>query len=106
VLRYILPNSKNNFVRQFQLVAFTDVGTAWTGVTPFTRDNPINTQVFEDDPSYVLTVNYFRDPVVLGFGAGARLNLFGYFVRVDRAWGVETGEILDPRWHLSLGLDF
>ena len=106
VLRYLLPNSKNNFVRQFQLVAFADAGTAWTGVTPFTRENPINTQVFDDDPSYVLTVNFFRDPVVLGYGAGARLNLFGYFVRVDRAWGVETGQILDPRWHLSLGFDF
>jgi len=106
VLRYILPNSKSNFIRQFQLVAFTDVGTAWSGATPFTRDNPINTVTFAEDPSYVLTVNYFRDPVVLGYGIGARVNLFGYFLRVDRAWGVETGQILDPRWHLSLGLDF
>lgn len=106
VLRYILPNSRSNFIRQFQVVAFTDVGTAWSGKTPFTRENPINTVTFADDPSYVLTVNYFRDPVVLGYGLGARLNLFGYFVRLDRAWGVETGIVLDPRWHLSLGLDF
>ncbi len=106
LLRYLLPNSKSNFIRQFQLVAFADAGTAWSGRTPFTRENPINTVVFDDDPSYVLTVNYFRDPVVLGFGGGARVNLFGYFVRVDRAWGVETGQVLDPRWHLSLGLDF
>ncbi|MFK8057297.1 MAG: hypothetical protein AB8F78_14330 [Saprospiraceae bacterium] len=106
VLRYILPNSKSNFIRQFQLVAFTDVGTAWSGVTPFTRENPINTVTFAEDPSYVLTVNYFRDPVVLGYGLGARVNLFGYFLRLDRAWGVETGQVLDPRWHLSLGLDF
>ena len=106
VLRYIAPNSKSSFIRQFQLVAFTDVGTAWSGKTPFTRDNPINTVTFAEDPSYVLTVNYFRDPVVLGYGLGARVNLFGYFVRLDRAWGVETGQVLDPRWHLSLGLDF
>ena len=106
VFRYVLPHSRSNFLRQFQLVGFGDVGTAWTGRTPFTRENPINTVVYDDDPSYVLTVNYFRDPVVAGFGAGARVSLFGYFVRIDRAWGVETGAILDPRWHLSLGLDF
>ena len=106
VLRFAFPRSTSNFVRNFQLVGFGDVGTAWTGSTPFTRDNPINTVTFRDDPSYTLTVNYFRDPVVAGLGGGARVSLFGYFIRVDRAWGVETGEFLDPRWHLSLGLDF
>ena len=106
LLRYAFPHSSSNFIRHFQVVGFGDAGTAWSGVTPFTRDNPINTVTFADDPAYVLTVNYFRDPVVYGFGAGARVNLFGYFLRVDRAWGVETGEVLDPRWHLSLGLDF
>ena len=105
VLRYLFPRTTSNFLRNFQLVGFGDVGTAWSGRTPFTRDNPINTQTITD-PTYTLTVNYFRDPVVLGFGGGARVNLFGYFIRVDRAWGVETGEVLDPRWHLSLGLDF
>ncbi len=105
VFRYVFPYSRSNFLRQFQLVGFGDVGTAWTGRTPFTRENPINTVVYTD-PTYVLTVNYFRDPVVAGVGVGARVNLFGYFVRIDRGWGVETGEFLDPRWHFSLGLDF
>ena len=106
VFRYLFPRTRSNFLRQFQVVGFADAGTAWTGPTPFTRDNPINTVVYDDDPAYTLTVNYFRDPVVAGVGAGARVNLFGYFLRVDRAWGIETGEVLDPRWHFSLGLDF
>ncbi len=106
VFRYLLPNTRSNFLRQFQLVGFGDAGTAWTGPTPLTRDNPINTVVYDDDPAYTLTVNYFRDPVVAGVGAGARVNLFGYFLRVDRAWGIETKQILDPRWHFSIGLDF
>ena len=106
VFRYAFPRSTSNFIRNFQLVGFADAGTAWTGKTPFTRENPINTVTFSDDPSYTLTVNYFRDPVVAGVGGGARVSLFGYFIRVDRAWGIETGQVLDPRWHLSLGLDF
>ena len=106
VFRYLIPNTRSNFLRQFQVVGFADAGTAWVGVTPFTRDNPINTVNFDDDPAYDLTVNYFRDPVVAGVGAGARVNLFGYFLRVDRAWGIETKEFQDPRWHFSLGLDF
>ncbi len=106
VLRYLFPRSTSNFLRSFQLVGFADAGTAWTGANPFTPENPINTQVFDDDPAYTITVNYFRDPVVYGYGGGARLNLFGYFVRADYAWGIETKVIQKPRIHLSIGLDF
>jgi hypothetical protein len=51
-------------------------------------------------------VNYFRDPIVYGYGGGIRTLLFGYFVRLDYAWGVETRVVQDPRLYFSIGMDF
>ena len=51
-------------------------------------------------------VNFFRDPIVAGYGVGVRSMLFGYFLRVDYAWGIETRQVLDPRLFIALGMDF
>jgi len=32
--------------------------------------------------------------------------LFGYMLRVDYAWGIETRKIQDPQLYFSLGMDF
>ncbi len=53
-----------------------------------------------------MTVNYFKDPIVAGYGVGVRLPLFGYFVRGEYAWGIETREIMKPRLHFAIGYDF
>jgi len=49
---------------------------------------------------------YARDPLVLGYGTGVRMSLMGYQLKVDYAWGIETREILKPRFYISLGSDF
>ncbi|MFN7119959.1 MAG: hypothetical protein ACK4TA_24405, partial [Saprospiraceae bacterium] len=106
IFRMISERIKSPFLQNFQLVGFFDVGTAWFGNDPFETDNPLNTQVFQNGPTFTVKVNYFRDPVVAGYGAGVRSTIFGYFVRVDYAWGIETRVVKDPRLYISLGLDF
>lgn len=96
---------RSELIRNFQLVAFGDIGTAWEGLSPFDQDNPFNTERFTNGPVTV-TVQYFRNPVVGGYGFGARTMLFGYFVRGDVAWGIDSGETKSPIWYLSLNLDF
>jgi len=110
---YILSNRiRSPFLKNFQLVGFFDMGTAWVGNSPFDDDNPLNTSYFNrptpniGDPIVRVKVNYFRNPIVYGYGAGIRTILFGYFLKLDYAWGVETGIREDPRFHISLGLDF
>jgi hypothetical protein len=51
-------------------------------------------------------VKYFRNPVIVGYGMGVRAMLFGYYFKLDYAWGLETGRRLDPKVYLSIGLDF
>jgi hypothetical protein len=95
----------SEFWRNLALVGFADVGTAWSGPDPFSVDNPFNVTYFEDGPVRVKVVTN-KNPIIGGYGVGARMRVFGYFLRIDRAWGVDDGQILRPVWYLSLNLDF
>jgi hypothetical protein len=100
----------SSFWRNFQLVGFFDLGTAWHGTNPFQRDNPLNTiylpkENYNNSP-VKMKVNYFKDPVVASYGAGARILLFGYMIRADYAWGIETRVIQKPSLHIAIGTDF
>ena len=106
LFRYFSEKITSSFLRNFQLVGFFDAGTAWEGFTPFAKDNPINTIYLENPPTVKLKVNYYRDPVVAGFGFGARTSLLGYFVRADYGYGIETKVIGKPVFYLAFGTDF
>ena len=100
----------SSFWRNFELVGFFDAGSAWHGSNPFNRDNPLNTIVLpkenRDNAPVVLTVNYFKDPIVASYGVGVRALLFGYMVRADYGWGIETRVVQKPLLHLAIGTDF
>lgn len=109
LFQYISRRIRSSFLRNFQVVGFFDVGTAWAGSSPLSDENPLNISYFPDDnpdPKVLIKVKYFRDPIVYGYGVGARAVLFGHYFRIDYAWGVETGTTLDPRIHISMGTDF
>ena len=106
VFKYISKRIRSSFFRNFQVVGFFDVGTAWSGLSPFSDDNPLNTTFIGNGELVSVKVNYFRDPVVAGYGFGVRSVLFGYFLRLDYAWGIETRRVQDPRIYVSLGMDF
>ncbi len=105
IFTYFSRRIRSPFFRNFQLVGFFDLGTAWEGPDPFSEESPLNTVVIQQDNTRI-KVNYFRDPVVAGYGAGVRALLFGYFLKLDVAWGVETRVIQDPVLYFSMGTDF
>jgi hypothetical protein len=106
VFKYILGKNRGvSFFRNFQIVGFADAGLAWYGWNPVSTDNPINTERIIG-PQITLDVKYFRDPLVSSYGGGVRTMLFGYFVRVDYALGIESRIIQNKKLHLSVGLDF
>ena len=106
VFRYVAGHPlSSGFLNNFQLVGFADVGTAWTGAHPFTRENAWDTEVITNGPM-TITLDANRDPIVAGYGFGIRTMLLGYFIRLDWAWGVEN-MVVQPRiFYLSLSLDF
>ena len=95
---------KSDIVKHFQIVAFGDIGVAWTGPHPFHPDNYFNTQVIEDKP-VTINLENLREPIIGGFGVGVRTKIWGYFIRLDAAWGVEDFEIQKPLPYLSLSKD-
>jgi len=95
---------KSDLARHFQIVAFGDVGTAWTGPHPFSPENYFNTQVIYDKP-VTINVENLREPIIGGFGFGFRSKIWGYFCRLDVAWGIEDLEIQKPIPYFSLSKD-
>jgi hypothetical protein len=96
-----------NFWHSIQLIAFGDIGTAWTGVNPYSDENSLYRRVIESG-SMTATVKRLVDPFVAGFGVGARASLAGYFLRFDYAWGLEDWRMLEKKgmFSFSIGLDF
>jgi hypothetical protein len=106
VFRYLFNRPiRSDFINNFQIVAFGDVGSAWTGASPWSTDNQLFTRYIYRKP-LLIKVEMQKDPIVEGFGFGARTRLFGYFLRGDLAWGIEDGRILKPIFYFSLSLDF
>lgn len=106
IFRYLVNRPlKSDFLNNFQIVGFGDMGTAWNGLTPYSDRNTFNTRIVQDG-SLTIKLKNTTDPFVYGFGFGARSKILGYFIRADYAWGAVDGIILKPIFYLSFSMDF
>jgi WD40 repeat protein len=106
VFRYFANKPINSdFLNNFQLIGFFDIGTAWSGQTPWDEKNHLNREVIKNGP-LVIVINKGNEPIVMGYGFGVRSRLLGYFLRADWAWGIENHVVLPRVFYLSLSLDF
>lgn len=94
---------QSGFLRNMQLIAFSDIGSAWNGLLPnaesFNRDLTLYAP-----PVYMELELEGNSGLALGYGAGLRTMLLGYFIRVDAGWNIEGRP--KPVWHVSFGTDF
>ncbi|MCZ2460191.1 MAG: hypothetical protein LC128_11290 [Chitinophagales bacterium] len=93
----------NAFLRNFQLVQFADLGSAWNGAYNKMRRPGV---VYGAPPMTVSVKAGGIGPFAGGYGFGARSVLLGYFLRIDAAWemnGIFRGK---PAWYFAMGLDF
>jgi hypothetical protein len=106
LIKYLLNRPiKSEFFKNFQIVGFGDIGTAWTGSDPYSDKNALYTQVITQGPMTITVIKQI-DPIVGGCGFGLRSKILGYFIRADWAWGIEDGQFQDKVFYLSFGLDF
>ncbi|MCD6346045.1 MAG: hypothetical protein J7L96_01360 [Bacteroidales bacterium] len=106
IVRYFANRPINSdFLNNFQIVGFFDLGTAWSGPSPWDKRNHLNREIIENGP-LTIVIDKGNQPLVAGFGYGLRSRILGYFVRADWAWGIENSVILPRMFHLSLSLDF
>lgn len=95
----------SSFWSNLQIVGFFDVGTAWSGLTPYSNENAYDKDVINNN-SIIITLDTEREPIVAGYGLGLRAMIFGYFARFDWAWGIENQQINQGIFYFSLSLDF
>jgi hypothetical protein len=95
----------NAFLRNFQLVQFVDLGSAWNG-----KYNALKRpEVVYSEPGNQVNVVIKSPgfgPFLGSYGFGARSTLLGYFVRFDAGWPMTGFFNSKPVLHVSLGLDF
>ncbi len=93
----------NAFLRNFQIVQFVDLGTAWNGTYDKIQRPSVS---YTSQPITVRVKAGGVGPFAGGYGFGARSTLLGYFLRFDAAWemnGVFKGR---PMYYFAMGLDF
>ena len=95
----------NAFVRNFQLIQFIDLGSAWNGAyDKLTR--PIITYSTQDPTVQVNIKAPGIGPFLGGYGFGARSTLLGYFLKFDAGWQMNGFFRGKPIYYFSMGLDF
>lgn len=95
---------KSDILRNFQVVAFTDFGGAWSGLIPGKKENAYNYTIIQQEPIFV-EIDEMRQPFVGAYGFGFRTRVFGYFLRLDIGWGYDEGNVQEMN-QFSMGMDF
>lgn len=97
---------KSQFWNNLMIVGFFDLGTAWTGMNPYSDNNALFKKEVYRQPVLITIINQ-DDPLVAGYGFGFRTQVFGYYVKADWAWGIENSKVhKEPVFYFSLGMDF
>lgn len=106
IIRYFYKGPINsNFWRNLQLTTFTDAGTAWTGIGPWSPENSLNTRNINEG-NFSIKVKSYENPFLVGYGFGARTMVLGYYLKFDMAWGRQNGYTSAPRYYFTFGYDF
>lgn len=97
----------SSFLRNLLFVGFYDIGSAWTGKSPFATENSVNTQFINNEGSpFQARIQNFNNPWLSSYGFGLRTVLLGYYMKFDLAYPIEDYTIGKPRFLVSLGYDF
>lgn len=106
IFKYLINRPlRSDFIQNFQIIGFGDLGMAWYDYNPYSDENVLNKNVYAGNP-VTLTIYNQKEPIVGGYGFGLRSRLLGYFIRVDFAWGVDDKKVQKGMTYLSLTTDF
>lgn len=105
----LLKNSlSSNRLYNLELIPFLDVGATWVEGNPFSQKKPTDTQYIPMGAQgpFSIKLQTLKSPFLIGFGSGLRLNLLGWSMRADLAWGVDDYAVQRPSLTLSMGHNF
>jgi len=109
LFQYLYNRPINSAVlRNFQLIGFTDAGTAWSGkgFNIYSDENLFETvNLSSNDIS--AEVKRYRGSILYSYGLGVRSTVSSYYLKIDVAWPKKMFPTdQKPALHLSFGYDF
>ena len=100
---------QSTILKNLQLVAFCDMGDAWSGFLP-DANATTSKYTFPTSPQPNSANNVFvqfsipnSGGLAVGYGGGLRTSILGYYVRLDVASNIDR---IPPIFYFSLGSDF
>jgi hypothetical protein len=96
----------NAFLRNFQLVQFIDLGSAWNGGYGGMYRPSVIIGNLNQSPVQVISKVGGIGPLAGAYGFGARSTILSYFLRFDIGWQMKGFFNTTPVINVSLGLDF
>ena len=88
-------------------VGFYDIGSSWTGVSPFREENSVNTIIVKEDGSpFQATLRNSQSPWIASAGFGIRTVMLGYYMKFDFAKPIENFEVGKMKFYLTIGHSF
>lgn len=90
---------------KLELIPFVDVGAVWSEGNPFNQKKPTDTRIITSG-NLTIRLQTLKSPFLVGFGSGLRMNLLGYSLRTDLAWGVDDQQLTKPMIMMSVGKNF
>ncbi len=97
----------NAFLRNFELIQFFDLGTAWAGSLKNIERPAMHYP--NGDPSVPVDVILKAGgigPFAASYGFGVRSTLLGYFLRLDAGWEMKGFFRGKPMLQFAMGVDF
>ncbi len=108
IIKYLFNREvSSSFLQNLQLISFFDIGSSWSGKSPFNTDNSINIWVINDPGSvFDAEVVNSKNPWLSSFGWGIQSLIMDYYVKIDFAKPIEDYKIGKPKLHFSIGYSF
>ncbi len=86
-------------------IPFIDAGAVWTEGNPFNQKKPTDSRIISSG-NVTIRLQTLKSPFLLGFGFGTRMNILGYSLRTDLAWGIDDQTLTSPMLMLSMAKNF
>lgn len=105
ISRMMRHGLNSNSLYNLELIPFFDVGAVWTEGNPFSQKKPTDTRIITSG-NVTIRLQTLKSPFLMGFGSGLRMNILGYSLRGDLAWGVDDQSLTAPMIMVSVGKNF
>lgn len=110
IVKYFIDRPlRSDFLNNLQVIGFTDLGAAWYGINPLSKENVENTNTYVQGSTLspiIITVINEKSPLVGAIGWGLRTRLYGYFVRLDIGYGIDNLKKQKSVVNISFATDF